>query len=115
MLCVSYYHSAIKEICVCRRYMYYIFILEYVCENGYRYVTFQVVWCCVYRPHCTEVEHQLGESESGSSSWVLELYVVHKAKEGIFIFLRLFVGTQCYVVGKVKRRSFLMSSIVDFC
>jgi len=41
--------------------------------------------------HCTKFEHQMGESASGSCSCVLELYVVHEVKEGVFIFLRLFV------------------------
>jgi hypothetical protein len=41
--------------------------------------------------HYTEFEHQMGESVSGSCSCVLELYVVHEVKEGVFIFLRLFV------------------------
>jgi hypothetical protein len=67
-------------------------MLQYVCENGYQYVTFRVVWCCVYRPHLTEVEHQTGKSEIGSCSWVLDLCVTHEVKEGVFTFLRLFVN-----------------------
>jgi hypothetical protein len=50
------------------------------------------VWpCCVSTPHCSEVEHQMGESEIGSCACMLELCVVDEVKEDVCIFRSLFV------------------------
>jgi hypothetical protein len=46
---------------------------------------------------------------------MLEFYVVHEVKEGGFHLSEIIRWWVCCVFGKVKRRSFLMSSIVDFC
>ena len=48
------------------------------------------MWCCVCRQHCTEIEHQMGERESGPYVCMLEFYVLDKTKKG-FRRLRLFV------------------------
>jgi len=45
---------------------------------------------CVCRPHCTDIEHEIGESEIGPWACLLELYVVDEI-EGVFMFLRFFV------------------------
>ena len=36
--------------------------------------------------------HQMGESGSGPSARVFELFIVDEIKKGVFIFLRLFIG-----------------------
>ena len=41
-------------------------------------------WCRVCWLHCTEIEHQTGESKSGSCAHVFELYIVHEIVKGGF-------------------------------
>ena len=49
-----FYHNLALRSSYAKHYIKkWCYILQFLCEDCYRYVTHQVVWRCVYRPHCT--------------------------------------------------------------
>lgn len=65
--------------------------------------TYQVDGCvCVCRLCCTEVEHWMGESGTGSCARVFDLYIMDEIKQGGFMFLRLFIDDSVVPLKKLN-------------
>jgi len=56
--------------------MYWKWLSEYSTKRRW--------WCCVCWFRCTEMGHQMGESEGGLRARVFKLYIVDEIKKGSF-------------------------------
>jgi len=65
--------------------------------------TYQVEGCfCVCWLCCTEIEHWMGESGSGSCTCMFDLYIIDEIKKGVFMFLRLFIDDSVMPLKKLN-------------
>jgi len=58
-------------------------------------------WFC-----CAEIEHWMGESVNGLRTWMFDLCILGEIKNGVVMFLRLFIDISVLLLQKMNIQFF---------